>query len=743
MINFTQLNDMQQKAVLQIDGPVLILAGAGSGKTGALTVRIAHMIEQGIRPWNILAITFTNKAAKEMRERINKLIGENANDVWVSTFHSTCVRILRSEIHHMDFDNHFSIYDADDQEKLMRECFKKLNISLTDKEYSVKSAIARISKQKEELISWTDYAAKIDKNDFKEVQTAKIYQIYQSMLKENNALDFDDLIYKTVLLFQQHPEVLEKYQNRFQYIMVDEYQDTNTAQYILIKMLAKGHNNICVVGDDDQSIYGWRGANIRNILDFEKDFEKAKVIKLEQNYRSTKTILEAANSVIHNNITRKDKSLWTKNEIGNVIHIYKAENEYDESRFVSEKIEELKRNGKSYNEMAVLYRTNVQSRTIEDQLVKKSIPYHLFGGVRFYERKEIKDIICYLKVLSNPADSIALFRIINVPKRGIGDTSIEKVNHFAIENDMTFYEALSHLDEIPELKTRAKKFQDFYELIENLTKEAQQLSVMDLIDCILKRSGYLQALMNEGTDEALARIENIDEFINKAVEYEKQNPEGGLSGFLEDIALVADIDSYEENDGNVALMTLHTAKGLEFNYVFIIGMEERIFPSYRSVMYGGTKEIEEERRLCYVGITRAKQELFLSFAKSRMQHGITQYNTPSRFLNEIPEELIEMPVRPISAAAKEYALKTKMRIKPTFTKPNPYGMVKTKVEIPSPKNVEINFKEGDKVRAPKYGIGIVKSISPGGADFEVEVSFGEKGIKKFMAGLSKLKKIEE
>ena len=393
--------------------------------------------------------------------------------------------------------------------------------------------------------------------------------------------------------------------------------------------------------------------------------------------------------------------------------------------------------------MAVLYRTNVQSRTIEDQLVKKSIPYHLFGGVRFYERKEIKDIICYLKVLSNPADSIALFRIINVPKRGIGDTSIEKVNHFAIENDMTFYEALSHLDEIPELKTRAKKFQDFYELIENLTKEAQQLSVMDLIDCILKRSGYLQALINEGTDEALARIENIDEFINKAVEYEKQNPEGGLSGFLEDIALVADIDSYEENDGNVALMTLHTAKGLEFNYVFIIGMEERIFPSYRSVMYGGTKEIEEERRLCYVGITRAKQELFLSFAKSRMQHGITQYNTPSRFLNEIPEELIEMPVRPISAAAKEYALKTKMRIKPTFTKPNPYGMVKTKVEIPSPKNVEINFKEGDKVRAPKYGIGIVKSISPGGADFEVEVSFGEKGIKKFMAGLSKLKKIEE
>ena len=457
MINFKQLNDMQQKAVLQINGPVLILAGAGSGKTGALTVRIAHMIEQGIRPWNILAITFTNKAAKEMRERINNLIGENADDVWVSTFHSTCVRILRSEIHHMDFDNHFSIYDADDQEKLMRECFKKLNISLTDKEYTVRSAIARISKQKEELISWTDYAAKIDKNNFIEIQTAKIYQIYQAMLKENNALDFDDLIYKTVLLFQQHPEVLEKYQNRFQYIMVDEYQDTNTAQYMLIKMLAKAHNNICVVGDDDQSIYGWRGANIRNILDFEKDFGGAKVIKLEQNYRSTKTILEAANSVIHNNITRKEKSLWTENETGNVIHIYKAENEYDESRFVSEKIEELKRNGKSYNEMAVLYRTNVQSRTIEDQLVKKSIPYHLFGGVRFYERKEIKDVICYLKVLSNPSDSIALFRIINVPKRGIGDTSIEKVNHFAMENNITFYEALSHLDEIPELKTRAKK----------------------------------------------------------------------------------------------------------------------------------------------------------------------------------------------------------------------------------------------------------------------------------------------
>ena len=743
MVNFEQLNPMQQQAVLQKDGPVLILAGAGSGKTGALTVRIAHMLQEGIRPWNILAITFTNKAAKEMRERINQLVGEEANDIWVSTFHSTCVRILRSEIHHLDFDNHFSIYDADDQEKLMRECFKKLNFSLTDKTYSVRSAMARISKQKEELVSWQEYAQKVDKNDLREVQTAKVYQIYQTMLKESNALDFDDLIYKTVLLFRQNADVLEKYQNRFRYIMVDEYQDTNTSQYILIKMLAQKYQNLCVVGDDDQSIYGWRGANIRNILDFENDFPNTKVIKLEQNYRSTKTILEAANCVIHNNITRKDKKLWTENEKGNILHVYKAENEYDEGRFVSERIEMLKNEGKGYHNFAVLYRTNAQSRMIEDQLVKKSIPYRLFGGVRFYERKEIKDIISYLKVLSNPSDTIALRRIINVPKRGIGDTSIEKVNTFALERNIRFYEALGHLDEIPELKTRAKKFQDFYDFMQHLKEDAKTLSIVELIDAIVKRSGYMQLLLNEGTEEALSRIENIDEFINKASEYEKTDPEGGLSGFLEDIALVADIDNYSENEESVALMTLHTAKGLEFPYVFIVGMEEGIFPSYRSIVYGGEKEIEEERRLCYVGITRAREELFLSFAKSRMQHGITQYNAPSRFLKEIPQELIEMPVRPVSEAAKEFALRTSMKIKPTFTKPNPYGMSKPKIELPSPKGVTLNFKEGDKVRAPKYGIGTVKTIRPGGADFEVEVSFREKGTKKFMAGLSKLKKIEE
>lgn len=743
MVNFEQLNPMQQQAVLQKDGPVLILAGAGSGKTGALTVRIAHMLQEGIRPWNILAITFTNKAAKEMRERINQLVGEEANDIWVSTFHSTCVRILRSEIHHLDFDNHFSIYDADDQEKLMRECFKKLNFSLTDKTYSVRSAMARISKQKEELVSWQEYAQKVDKNDLREVQTAKVYQIYQTMLKESNALDFDDLIYKTVLLFRQNADVLEKYQNRFRYIMVDEYQDTNTSQYILIKMLAQKYQNLCVVGDDDQSIYGWRGANIRNILDFENDFPNTKVIKLEQNYRSTKTILEAANCVIHNNITRKDKKLWTENEKGNILHVYKAENEYDEGRFVSERIEMLKNEGKGYHNFAVLYRTNAQSRMIEDQLVKKSIPYRLFGGVRFYERKEIKDIISYLKVLSNPSDTIALRRIINVPKRGIGDTSIEKVNTFALERNIRFYEALGHLDEIPELKTRAKKFQDFYDFMQHLKEDAKTFSIVELIDAIVKRSGYMQLLLNEGTEEALSRIENIDEFINKASEYEKTDPEGGLSGFLEDIALVADIDNYSENEESVALMTLHTAKGLEFPYVFIVGMEEGIFPSYRSIVYGGEKEIEEERRLCYVGITRAREELFLSFAKSRMQHGITQYNAPSRFLKEIPQELIEMPVRPVSEAAKEFALRTSMKIKPTFTKPNPYGMSKPKIELPSPKGVTLNFKEGDKVRAPKYGIGTVKTIRSGGADFEVEVSFGEKGTKKFMAGLSKLKKIEE
>lgn len=746
MIGFDRLNDMQKKAVLQAEGAVLVLAGAGSGKTGALTVRIAHLIEKGVKPWNILAITFTNKAAKEMSERVNKLIGDKAKDIWVSTFHSTCVRILRRDIDKIGYSRDFSIYDTDDQEKMMKEVFKRLNFSITDKTFTVKGALAEISKQKEELISWEDYEAKTDK-DIRKVKFAKAYRIYQTLLKENNALDFDDLIYKTVQLFKTDTDVLDYYQEKFKYIMVDEYQDTNTSQYELVRLLSAKYKNICVVGDDDQSIYGWRGANIRNILDFEKDFEDTVVIKLEQNYRSTKTILDAANSVIKNNTTRKDKTLWTENDKGSIIHIKRADNEYDEARFVGDKINELILKGdRKYKDFAVLYRTNAQSRAIEDYFVKKSIPYRLLGGIRFYERKEIKDVLSYLKVLSNPADTIALKRIINVPKRGLGDASIEKVENFANENNMSFYEALSHIDEITELKTRTKKFKEFYEVMTEIEKDANELSVSELIESVLNKTGYVQLLQDEGTDEALARIENIDEFVSKAVEYEKSTDEPSLREFLEDIALVADIDNYEPDEDTVVLMTMHSAKGLEFPYVFIVGMEEGMFPTYRVMQYGTNEDMEEERRLCYVAITRAKEELFITQAKSRMQHGITQYNAPSRFLKEIPAELIEIPVKPQLSEVGDYIRKSEMRIKPVFTKPNPYGGIAKKPQtagIPSPKNVTLDYEVGDKVRAPKYGIGTVEKITPGGADFEVTVSFKDKGVKKFMAGLSKLKKVSE
>ncbi|OUQ59568.1 DNA helicase PcrA [Tyzzerella sp. An114] len=749
MIGFDRLNPMQQKAVLKTEGPVLVLAGAGSGKTGALTVRIAHLIENGVKPWNILAITFTNKAAKEMRERVNGLIGDKDQDIWVSTFHSTCVRILRRDIDKIDYSRDFSIYDTDDQEKMMKEVFKRLNFSIMDKTFSIKMALAEISKQKEELVSWEDYEKKTDK-DIRKVRFAKAYRIYQKLLKENNALDFDDLIYKTVQLFRTNPDVLEYYQDKFKYIMVDEYQDTNTSQYELVRMLSEKYKNICVVGDDDQSIYGWRGANIRNILEFEKDFQNTEVIKLEQNYRSTKTILDAANSVIHNNTKRKDKTLWTENDKGSIIHVKKADNEYDEARFVADKINELAVKGeRKYKDFAVLYRANAQSRALEDCFVKKSIPYRLFGGVRFYERKEIKDILSYLKVIANPADTIALKRIINVPKRGLGEASIDKVEVFASENNISLYEAMSHIDEITDLKTRAKKFKEFYEVMKSIEEDAENLSVPELIDSVITKTGYVQILEDEGTDEALARIENIDEFVSKASEYEKNADEPSLRGFLEDIALVADIDNYNEDDDCVSLMTMHSAKGLEFPYVFIVGMEEGMFPSYRVMMYGTNDDMEEERRLCYVGITRAKEELFLVHAKSRMQHGITQYNAISRFLKEIPMELVEMPIKAQSSEVSDYIRKSEMKIKPTFTRPTPYGglsgIQKKPVSnsMPSPKNVTLEYEVGDKVRAPKYGIGTVKSITPGGADFEVEVSFGDKGVKKFMAGLSKLKKVSE
>lgn len=731
---------MQQEAVKQKDGAVLILAGAGSGKTGALTVRIADMLEKGISPYSILAITFTNKAAREMRERVDKLAGAAAQDVWISTFHSTCVRLLRREIDKIGYSKDFSIYDADDQEKVMKEVFKEQNMSITDKRYTVKYAVSAIGRMKEEMISWEDYLKEVDKADIRAWKTAKVYEAYQTRLFKNNALDFDDLIYKTVYLFRTRPDVLEKYQERFKYIMVDEYQDTNTSQYELIRLLASKYGNLCVVGDDDQSIYGWRGANIRNILDFEKDFPNARVIKLEQNYRSTKNILTAANSIIKNNKSRKDKTLWTENNTGSVIHVFKAENEVEEAVFVSETIDKNALNGKAdYNDFAVLYRTNAQSRAIEDRFVKKGIPYKLFGGVRFYERKEIKDILAYLKLLDNPSDTVALKRIINVPKRGIGDKSIEAAEEIAAERNIPLFSALGRAAEYPELKSRAKKLVDFYDFICGVKKRSENMTVSELINAVAEETGYKGELEADGSDDAEMRIENIDELASKAVEFEKTTEEPTLSAFLEDVALVADIDGYNETDDAVVLMTLHSAKGLEFPYVFMIGMEEGLFPGSRAIMSGDEKQIEEERRLCYVGITRAKKELFMSYASHRMQHGLIQYNAPSRFLAELPQELLDNrfkqrePVRQTHWSFNEGRTVSRQAVSPV----NPY-----RTELPKPDKVSLSFGIGDSVRAPKYGIGIVKDIKSAGADYEVTVAFTGKGNKKFMAGLSKLIKVE-
>ena len=593
-----------------------------------------------------------------------------------------------------------------------------------------------------------DYAGQAMQADQSMQALPSIYREYCDRLRRENAMDFDDLLLNMLRVLRESETAREYYQNRFRYIMVDEYQDTNSVQYELVHILADKYKNLFVVGDDDQSIYAWRGADIRNILDFERDYQNTQVIKLEQNYRSHAKILDAANAVIQKAEERKQKTLWSARKTGALPKVYTAPNEYAEAEFVAREISSLVSQGKNYTDFAVLYRTNNQSRAVEDQLVKRGIPYRLFGGVRFYERKEIRDILSYLKVLANPSDTIALRRIINVPRRGIGETSLDKVAAFAERNNCSLYEALEHLDEITELKTRAAKFREFYNLFESLRADAGGLKVGELIDAVVKRTGYLQLLLDEGTDEAISRIQNIDEFVNKAVEYDKTNPEqeDALAGFLEEVALVADIDSYEEGEEAVALMTLHSAKGLEFPYVFIIGMEEGIFPGYRAVMYGGEKEIEEERRLCYVGITRAKEELFLTHAKNRMQHGITQYNPPSRFLKEIPADLVDMPTRQVSEMAKKYEMRNCMRLTPAPGRNKtiaPTAVFAAQKTMPAPKDFIPDYKPGDKVRAPKYGVGTVVSIQPGGADYEVEISFGAKGTKKFMARLSKLIKVSE
>ena len=624
MSDLELLNREQQEAVLHVDGPLLILAGAGSGKTRVLTYRIAHLIDEcGVNPWNILAITFTNKAAGEMRERVDKIVGYGSESIWVSTFHSTCVRILRRYIDRLGYDTNFTIYDTEDQKTVMKSVCQKLQ--LDSKLYKERMLLNVISHAKDEYISPNEFLLEA-KGDFRQEKIAQAYVEYQKELKKNNALDFDDLLVKTVELFQSCPDVLEYYQNRFRYIMVDEYQDTNTVQFKFISTLARQYRNLCVVGDDDQSIYKFRGANIRNILDFEKVFPDAKVVKLEQNYRSTQNILNAANGVIANNRGRKEKALWTENEQGEPILFQQFQNGYEEAEYVSGEISKKVRKGEAeYQDFAVLYRTNAQSRLFEEKFLYANIPYKIVGGVNFYSRKEIKDILAYLKTIDNGKDDLAVRRIINVPKRGIGNVTLAKVQAYADSRDISFFEALEEAGEIPGLGKAALKIQPFVHLIHEMRLSLADMSIQDLIQAILDKTGYAEDLKNEDTDESEARLENIDEFINKAVTYEEGAEEPNLSGFLEEVALVADIDSVEDGDNRVLLMTLHSAKGLEFPYVYLAGMEDGLFPSYMSIAADDpTEEIEEERRLCYVGITRAMKELTITCARCRMVRGETQ-----------------------------------------------------------------------------------------------------------------------
>ena len=634
------LNEPQRQAVMATDGPLLILAGAGSGKTRVLTHRTAYLIEEcGVNPYNIMAITFTNKAAGEMRERIDQMVGYGSESIWVCTFHSTCVRILRRYIDRLGFGTNFTIYDSDDQKTLMKDICKRLEIDT--KMYKEKMFLSAISSAKDELIDPIEYETRAA-GDYVKRKQAQVYREYQQALKQNNALDFDDLIMKTVELFKLDKEVLASYQDRFRYIMVDEYQDTNTAQFELIRLLALKYQNLCVVGDDDQSIYKFRGANIYNILNFEHHFPDATVIKLEQNYRSTQNILDAANAVIANNQGRKEKRLWTDNGAGDKITFEQLDTAAEEADFVARDIARRVRKGEyQYKDCAILYRTNAQSRLFEERFITANIPYKIFGGVNFYARKEVKDLLAYLKTIDNGQDDLAVRRIINIPKRGIGAASINKVALYAQEQEISFYDALCVAEQVPGLGKAAAKIRPFVLFIQSMKAKAKLLSVADLLQEVIETTGYVRELEAEGTDEAEARIENIDELISKAVDYAEGEEAPTLNGFLENVALVADIDSFDENSDYVVLMTLHSAKGLEFPNVYLAGLEDGLFPSYMSITSDNSQaEIEEERRLAYVGITRAKKNLTITSARVRMVRGQTQYGKVSRFVREIPTELL-------------------------------------------------------------------------------------------------------
>lgn len=736
---YDTLNDKQREAVLCTEGPLLILAGAGSGKTRVLTHRIAYLIEEcEVNPWNILAITFTNKAAGEMRERVDKIVGFGSDSVWVSTFHSTCVRILRRHIDLLGFDTNFTIYDTEDQKSVMKDVIRSLD--LDPKIYKERTFLGVISHAKDELISPEEFMLNAGL-DYKQQLYGRAYREYQLALKKNNALDFDDLIVKTVELFKSHPQVLDYYQERFRYIMVDEYQDTNTAQFQFVSLLAKKYQNLCVVGDDDQSIYKFRGANIGNILNFEKVFPDAAVIKLEQNYRSTGNILYAANAVISNNIGRKDKRLWTQSEDGEGICFRQFYNGYEEAEYVAEQIRKSVRQCDSrYQDHAVLYRTNAQSRLFEEQFIRENIPYRLIGGINFYARKEIKDILAYLKTIDNGVDDLAVKRIINVPKRGIGLTTIDKVQKFAGEHEMSFFEVLEHADGISELGRSSSKLKNFALTIQAFRGKAEELSVAELLEDILEVTGYRKELELEGTDEADARIENINELISKAVSYEENcmDEPPTLSGFLEEVALVADIDNLDEDENRVLLMTLHSAKGLEFPHVYLTGMEDGIFPSYMSIAAENPREeIEEERRLCYVGITRAMKKLTMTAARMRMIRGENQFNAISRFMKEIPKEYLERGCEVRKEKTEEMPKNDSWKeIKRTFQeKP------KAVQQFTVTKAASLEYGIGDRVRHMKFGEGTVADITEGGRDYEVAVDFDNFGRKKMFASFAKLKKV--
>lgn len=745
---YDKLNEQQKEGVFTTEGAVLILAGAGSGKTGVLTHRIAHLIDDlGVNSYNILAITFTNKAAKEMKERVDRLVGMGADSAWIMTFHAACVRILRRYICRIGYDNNFTIYDTDDQKSVIKDILKRKN--LDPKQYKDRTILSVISNAKDNLISPDDMYQSSGGN-YNTMKTAEIYREYQEQLKKNNAVDFDDIIGLTVKLFNEDKEVLRYYQERFRYIMVDEYQDTNRAQFNLIRLLAGGHGNLCVVGDDDQSIYKFRGADINNILDFEKYFNDAKIIKLEQNYRSTQKILDVANEVIKNNAGRKDKRLWTSVKDGTKVIFNVYENGYEEARGIAEDIAHRHlHDRKDYSDFAILYRTNAQSRSLEEKLIEKNIPYRIYGGINFYARREIKDILAYLKTIDNARDDLAVKRILNVPKRGIGAASVAKVDDYAYENDITFYVALRQAKEVPGLQRAVSKVEGFVTQIEVLKSKSQYIGVGKLIEEIIETVGYSDYIdsESESDEQATERRQNIDELISKAVQYEETVDEPSLSGFLEEVALVADIDNLDENNDMVSLMTIHSAKGLEFPIVYLAGMEDGLFPSYMSISTGDESDIEEERRLCYVGITRAKETLIMSAARMRTVRGETQMNRTSRFVREIPKELLAESAQMLKKNSEYSSITGKDHMELPVRKRGQVAFNSYQREAIS--NTVFDKKTdsapdyvvGDRVRHIKFGEGTVADMINGGRDYEVTVDFDTAGRKKMFAGFAKLVKI--